>query len=104
MTTRTLNVERHVAIDWHLLESIEAEAESLGRPLNRIVNEALARWVGENVPDYFDPASDEIRKAENAAFIEDRTPEYPAWFRGAAAEEWLEQLRELDGRWKVDAG
>ena len=104
MTTRTLNVETHVAIGWHLLEAIEAEAESLGRPVNRIVNEALARWVGENVPDYFDPASDEIRKAETTALLEDRTPEYPAWFQGAAAEERLEQLRALGDRWKVEAG
>ena len=104
MTTRTLNVETKVAIDWHLLEVVEAEAESLGRDVDRIVNEAVARWVGENVPDYFDAAAHEIRKAENAAFLEDGVPEYPAWFRGAAAGELLEELRELWGRWKVEAG
>ena len=38
MTTRTLNVETKVAIDWHLLEVVEAEAESLGRDVDRIVN------------------------------------------------------------------
>ena len=102
MTIQTLNVETKVAIDWHLLEAIEAEAESLGTNVDRIVNEAVAGWVGENIPDYFDGAPIEIRKAETVAVLEDREPEYPEWFRGAAAEERLEQLWALRDRWKGD--
>ena len=104
MTTRTLNVNTTVAIDWQLLEAIEAEAESLGAGVDRIVNESVASWVGENVPDYFDVANHELREAETAAVIEDRAPEYPEWFQGAVAEERLEQLRALGERWKGDAG
>ena len=103
MTTRALNVETKVAIDWHLLEAIEDEAESLGTDVGRIVNEAVARWVGENVPDYFDVASQELREAETVAALEDRVPEYPEWFQGAAAAERLGQLRALGNRWKSDA-
>ena len=36
--------------------------------------------------------------------IEDRAPEYPKWFQGAAAEKRLGELRALGGRWKVEAG
>ena len=100
MTTQTLNVETKVAIDWRLLEAIENEAESLGTNVDHIVNEAVAGWVGENVPDYFDAAPCELRRAETAAVVEDRAPEYPEWFQGAAAAEKLEQLRALGDRWE----
>ena len=102
MATRDLKVETKVSIDWHLLEAIEAEAGSLDRPVNRIINEALASWVGENVPDYYDMANHALREAETAAFLENRDPEYPEWFQGAAAEERLGELRALGKRWKSD--
>ena len=103
MTTRTLNVETHVAIDWHLLEVIENEAESLDTNADRIVNDAVESWVLENIPDYFDMANCEVRQAEKVAVIEDRAPEYPKWFQGAAAEKRLRELRALGNRWKSEA-
>ena len=104
MKIQTLNVETKVAIDWHLLEAIENEAESLDTNVDRIVNDAVESWVLENIPDYFDMANCAIRQAEKVAVIEDRAPEYPKWFQGAAAEKRLEQLRALGGRWKVETG
>ena len=50
MTIQTLNVETKVAIDWHLLEAIEAEAESLGTNVDRIVNEACRRLGWREYP------------------------------------------------------
>ena len=99
MTIQSLKVETRLAIDWHLLEAIETEATALGTDSGHIVNEAVARWVGENIPDYYDAPNHEIRDAETSAVLENRVPEYPDWFQGAALEERLGQLVALGKRW-----
>ena len=103
MATQSLNVETKVTIDWHLLEAIETEATALGTNVGRIVNEAVAGWVQENIPGYYDAANHELRAAETSAVLEDRVPEYPDWFQCAALEERIEQLRPLVSRWTREA-